>query len=81
MFSTSKRGNQLRLFELQSLSAEAMRIVLDKMPNSFADKIKQYCGSLRFRNSKQERDLCLRIYEFFYFNNQQYLLFIYDFYV
>lgn len=81
MFSTSKRGNQLRLFELQSLSAEAMRIVLDKMPNSFADKIKQYCGSLW--NSKQKKDLCLRIYEFFYFNNQQYLLLIkfYDFYV
>lgn len=71
-FSTSKQGNRLRLFELQSVSADAMRIVFDSMPRSFANKIKEYCKLLR--NFKKKNDLLSGIYAFFYFKNEQYLL-------
>lgn len=71
-FSTSKQGNRLRLFELQSVSADAMRIVFDSMPRSFANKIKEYCKSLR--NFKKKNDLLSGIYAFFYFKNEQHLL-------
>lgn len=62
-FSTSKQGNRLRLFELQSVSADAMRIVFDSMPDSFANKIKEYCNL--FPNSKRTNDLLSGIYAFF----------------
>lgn len=62
-FSTSKQGNRLRLFELQSVSADAMRIVFDKMPGSFANKIKKYCNLSP--NSKRTNDLLSGIYAFF----------------
>lgn len=79
-FSTSKQGNCLRLFELQSVSADAMRIVLDKMPKSFSDKIEQYCNLPP--NSKTKNDLLTGIYTFFYFKTKQYLLLpIYEFYL
>lgn len=79
MFSTSEQENQLRLFELQSVSAAAMRLVLDEMPDPFQNKIKQLCRSLpRFQDKKR---LLLGIYAVFYFNILQYLLLIYDFYV
>lgn len=68
-FSTSKQGNRLRLFELQSVSADAMRIVFDSMPRSFANKIKEYCKSLG--NFKKKNDLLSGIYAFFYFKNEQ----------
>lgn len=71
-FSTSEQGNRLRLFELQSVSADAMRIVFDSMPRSFTNKIKKYCKSLR--NFKKKNDLLSGIYAFFYFKNEQYLL-------
>lgn len=71
-FSTSKQGNRLRLFELQSVSADAMRIVFDSMPRSFANKIKEYCKSLP--NFKKKNDLLSGIYAFFYFKNEQHLL-------
>lgn len=64
MFSTSKQGNCLRFFELQSVSAEAMRIVLDKrMPDSFNDKIKQYrkLSEVRSKKSKKEKDFLSRL--------------------
>lgn len=63
MFSTSKQGNRLRLFELQSVSADAMRIVFDSMPGSFANKIKTYCNLSP--NSKRTKDLLSGIYAFF----------------
>lgn len=82
IFSTSRQENNLRLFELQSLSADAMRIVLDEMPNTFADKIKQYCGMRGMhRHYREKNDLLFRIYAVFYFNILQYRLLIYDFYV
>lgn len=76
MFSTSKQGNCLRFFELQSVSAEAMRIFLDKMmPYSFEDKIKQYRRS-RSQKSKKEKDFLSRIYAIIFFNIIQYLFLI-----
>lgn len=53
-FSTSKQANCLRLFELQSVSAETLRIVLDQMPKPFEDKIRDFCGSPK--NSKRKKD-------------------------
>lgn len=70
MFSTSKQGNCLRFFELQSVSAAVMRTVLDKMPGSFQGKIKQYRESCR--KSEKKKDFILRIYAFFYFNILQF---------
>lgn len=63
MFSTSKQGNCLRFFELQSVSAAVMRTVFDKMPGSFEDKIKRYRDSRQ--KSEKEKDGLLRIYAFF----------------
>lgn len=54
-FLTSKQENRLRLSELLSVSADAMRIMFDSMPRSFANKITEYCKSLR--NSKRKNDL------------------------
>lgn len=61
--STSKQGNCLRLFELQSVSADAMRIVFDNMPDSFSDKINKYLKSSRI--SKRDHNLLSGIYSFF----------------
>lgn len=71
MFSTSEQGNCLRFFELQSVSANAMRIFLDKMPDTFQKKIEQYCKSHRI-DSEEKKDFVSRMYAFFYFNIIQY---------
>lgn len=62
-FLTSKQENRLRLSELLSVSADAMRIMFDSMPRSFANKITECCKSLP--NSKRKNDLLSGIYAFF----------------
>lgn len=61
-FSTSKQGNCLRLFELQSVSADAMRVVFNKLGPTFEEKIKLYCKSSP--KSTRKNDLLSRIYAY-----------------
>lgn len=78
MFSTSKQGNCLRFFELQSVSANAMRIFFDKMPDTFQEKIDKYENKKEFDSrshridSEKKKDFVSRMYAFIYFNIIQY---------
>lgn len=61
-FSTSKQGNCLRLFELQSVSADAMRVVFNKLAQTLEEKIKIFCAVTS--NSNRKSELLSRIYAF-----------------
>lgn len=48
VFATEEEGNFFRFFNLQSVSADAMRMAFDKLPGVFQEKIerfKTYCMS------------------------------------
>lgn len=41
-FATENEGNFFRFFDMLSVSADAMRIVFDKLPGEFEEKIKEF---------------------------------------
>lgn len=64
-FSTSQQGNCLRLFELQTVSADALRILFNKVDGTLKDKIERYCRSSP--RSSWKKELLSRIYTYLFF--------------